>query len=143
VSAVGPSWGGAPERPVVLGLEPGRATTGAVAFAFGEAERRRAGLRVAHAWRRPPGVLPGEDPALDREARQELEKALEPWRELHPSVRVTLRTRFGGAAATLAEEAEEAALLVVGRGGTGAGRIGGVTRTVLRHCGTPVAVVPG
>ncbi|WP_151773877.1 universal stress protein [Streptomyces abyssomicinicus] len=139
---VGPSWGGAPYQDVVLGLDAGRPAAGALAFAFGEAARRQARLKVVGAWRRPPGVDPGQDRALDRDARQALRDALEPWRERHPSVPVTVRTGFGGAAARLVDESAEASLLVVGRGGE-RGRIGGVARTVLRHCATAVAVVPG
>ncbi|MGW0932601.1 universal stress protein [Streptomyces sp. NPDC002644] len=139
--AVGPSWAGAWHRDVVLGLDPARAAAGAVAFAFGEAARRRARLKVVHAWRRPPGVDPEQDRVLDEEARQALREVLAPWRERHPAVRVTARTGFGAVAARLVDEAAETALLVVGRGGAD-GRIGGVTRTVLRHCAVPVAVVP-
>ncbi|MDH6228541.1 universal stress protein [Streptomyces sp. MJP52] len=140
--AVGPSWGVAPCRDVVLGLGPGRPAAGALAFAFGEASRRRARLKVVRAWRRPPGADPGRDRELDRDARQALRDVLEPWRERHPSVRVAVRTGFGGAAALLTDEAAEASLLVVGRGGAD-GRVGGVVRTVLRHCASAVAVVPG
>ncbi|MER5479226.1 universal stress protein [Streptomyces sp. NPDC002734] len=138
----GPSWDGEPSPDVVLGLDPRRPAAGAVAFAFGEAARRHARLEVVHAWRRPPGADPAQDRELERRAGQELRAVLAPWRERHPSVRVTVRTGFGAAPSRLVDAAADASLLVVGRGGA-RGRIGGVTRTVLRHCSTSVAVVPG
>jgi nucleotide-binding universal stress UspA family protein len=137
----GPSWDGDPSPDVVLGLDPRGPAHGAVAFAFDEAARRHVRLEVVHAWRRPPGADPARDPELDREARRAVREVLDPWRERHPSVPVTVRTGFGAAAARLVDAATEAALLVVGRGGA-RGRIGGVTRTVLRHCPASVAVVP-
>jgi nucleotide-binding universal stress UspA family protein len=140
--AFGPSWDGGSSPGVVLGLDPLRPAAAAVAFAFGEAARRHARLEVVHAWRRPPGADPARDGELDQEAGRAVRRVLDPWRGRHPSVRVTVRTGFGAAAGRLVDAAAEASLLVVGRGAARGG-IGGVTRTVLRHCAVPVAVVPG
>ncbi|MEU2060563.1 universal stress protein [Streptomyces sp. NPDC013455] len=140
----------APYRPVVLGLDVGEPDDTLLGFAFDAAARRRAALRVVHAWVEPPTSFHGfaTDAAChDSLARGQatlLGKVLRPWREKFPDVEVMEASRCGNAAQVLVSVSRDASLVVVGRrvrtGSFGA-HIGHVTHSALHHIAAPVAVV--
>ncbi|WP_046729504.1 universal stress protein [Streptomyces humi] len=140
----------APFRPVVLGLDIEEPDEALLGFAFDNAARRAARLRVVHGWSLPPtyeyGAAVGYDPrdTFGRHMAAELAEVLRPWRQKFPDVEVVEASRYGSAASTLLQAARDASLVVVGRrirtGGLGA-HIGHVTHAVLHHSTAPVAVV--
>ncbi|MFJ8233299.1 universal stress protein [Streptomyces sp. NPDC094448] len=139
------------EGPVVLGIDAHEPDDVLLRYAFEDAARRGAPLRVVHAWSLPPYFAYGlpQDPVLDAElAKQEaatLTEVLAPWRAEHPGVPVTEAPTVGKTADVLVEAARGASLLVVGRRMRRApfgGRIGSVAHAVLHHSSAPVAVVP-
>ncbi|MEU3854416.1 universal stress protein [Streptomyces sp. NPDC029554] len=152
-----------PYRRVVLGLRTDRPCDELIEFAFDAARRRGTGLAVVHTFRtafRPapaPSVplvsaSPEGPPAVSRPQAQVLADqertvaaVLRPWREKYPAVPVTETVTEGRAAVVLAQAAQDAGLLVVGRRGIDhqvGVHVGPVTHAVLHHVGCPVAVVP-
>ncbi|MFH8619483.1 universal stress protein [Streptomyces sp. NPDC017979] len=136
---------------VVLGLDANEPDDALIRYAFEDAERRGAALRVVHAWSLPPYFAYGlpPDPVLDAELEKQetatLKEVLAPWRAKHPGVAVDEAPTVGKTADVLVAAAEGAALLVVGRRIRKAafgGRIGSVAHAVLHHATSPVAVVP-
>ncbi|MDX3214997.1 universal stress protein [Streptomyces sp. ME02-6991-2B] len=137
---------------VLLGLED-ESDAEAVLFAFEEAGRRGARLRVLHTWTHPhlPG---GEWPLSHRQdlasqARQHKELArfaVSKAAERFPGVAVRVDTAAGYAAAALVEASRAADVVVVGahrREARPLGlRLGPVTHAVLHHAHCPVVVVP-
>lgn len=150
-----------PGRPLEL---PGRriaAGTGlvhyspeATDFAFAEANRRAAHLRVVHALQRPvllPGGvsrIPSAEPDLretENGARRFLEARIAELSARHPGVPVELRINWTDPATLLTELSDEVDLLVVGsRGRTGLRKLllGSVSSEVLHTARCPVVVVP-
>lgn len=137
-------------RPVVLGLDPADPDDSVIAFAFDEATRRSAALRVLYGWNLPPYYTYGlaADPDFhDEIARQQsaaLAAALRPWRQKYPDVDVVEEPRAGSAADHLTDASRDASLVVVGRRirrGPVGFHIGPVTHAVLHHATAPVAVV--
>ncbi len=137
---------------VVVGLKPDKAPEPLLAFAFDAASRRSVPLRVLYSMDFPPAHRfrrRHDEPEPDARLLEEQTKALRtntrPWRDRYPGVEVDCRTVVGPPAVHLADEAADAALLVVGRGphrhkvGT---HIGTVTHAVMHHSVVPVAVVP-
>ncbi|WP_326580195.1 universal stress protein [Actinacidiphila glaucinigra] len=137
---------------VLLGLED-ESDAEAALFAFEEAERRGARLRVLHTWTHPHVPL-GEWPASHRhdvavQARQHKELArfaVSKPAERFPGVAVRVDTAAGHAAAALVEASRAADVVVVGahrREGRPLGmRLGPVTHAVLHHAHCPVVMVP-
>ncbi|MFD9043357.1 universal stress protein [Streptomyces bottropensis] len=143
-------------RDVLLGLESD-SDADAAAYAFQEAERRGARLRVLHSWTHPrvapepPSLVPATSPGQERRARHGRAEeavprfALTRLRERHPGVDVETRTARTGVAGSLLEATREAAVVVIGahrRNGPGA-RLGPVAHTLLHRSHCPVVVVPG
>ncbi|MEU9734845.1 universal stress protein [Streptomyces sp. NPDC048002] len=145
--------GARPRGPVVVGADLVHRTPQVLTFAFAEADRRSAHLRVVHALHRP-ALLPGpgsvssaqrEGRDTEDEARSLLEERISELRARHPQVPVELHIEWVRPATRLTEWSEEADLLVVGtRGRTGLRRLflGSVSGEVLHTAGCPVAVVP-
>lgn len=139
-----------PSGPVVLGLDIDQADDTLVAFAFDAAARRKAALRVVHAWPAPAtsfSHLAGDTEffdTLERGRASLLSTVLRPWRQKFPDVDVTEASRCGTAAQVLVNSCRDASLVVVGRqirtGSFGA-HIGHVTHSALHHITAPVAVV--
>ncbi|WP_405995293.1 universal stress protein [Streptomyces sp. NBC_00986] len=137
-------------RPVVLGLDADAPADAVIEFAFAEAARRGAGLRVVYGWSLPPyyayglALDAGLHEEISREETDTLTEALRPWRQKHPAIEVALEPRVGSAADHLVDASREASLIVIGRrirrGALGA-HIGPVAHGVLHHSTAPVVVV--
>ncbi|MFI5675525.1 universal stress protein [Streptomyces cellulosae] len=137
-------------RPVVLGLDTDNPDDTVIAFAFEEAARRGAALRVVHGWNLPPYYVyglaadPEFDGELDRADADALAAVLRPWRAKHPDVEVAEVSEAGSPANHLIDASRDASLVVVGRrirrSPIGA-HIGPVTHAVMHHSTAPVAVV--
>ena len=137
-------------RPAVLGLDPADPDDSVIGFAFDEATRRSAVLRVLYGWNLPPYYTYGlaADPdyhnEIIREQSAALAEALRPWRQKYPDVDVVEESRSGSAGNHLVDASRDASLVVVGRrirrGPVGL-HIGPVTHAVLHHAAAPVAVV--
>ncbi|MFD8236662.1 universal stress protein [Streptomyces sp. NPDC059696] len=137
-------------RPVLLGLDTRSPDDTVIAFAFEEAARRAAALRVLHAWTPPPYTIYGLSDHVSvydefaRENAAGLTEALRPWRDKYPSVEVIEASRAGSAADQIVSSSRYASLVVVGRRlrrSRFGVHIGPVTHAVLHHALAPVAVV--
>jgi len=140
----------ADHRDVVLGLDLYEPCDAVIGFAFDEASRNAARLRVVHGWALPPyyyggTLMPDLNDGMATRVRREVAEVLRPWRERFPALEVTTRITVGGAGHHLVDASHDAALVVVGRRirrtamGT---HIGPVTQALLHHAAAPVAVVP-
>ncbi|MFF7588439.1 universal stress protein [Kitasatospora purpeofusca] len=141
--------GAVPE--VVVGVDAAAPSDTVLDFAFREAELRGARLRAVHGWNLPAsfavvGFLPSGSETAQLQAAEEkaLAAALADHRARYPHIEVVEQARLG-AARTLVEDTEDAALLVVGRRRRPhdlAPRLGRTAHAVLHHAHPPVAVVP-
>ncbi|MFJ9631848.1 universal stress protein [Streptomyces sp. NPDC101175] len=152
-------WAGGPA--VLLGLESDTDVDAAV-YAFAEAERRGARLRVLHAQPRRHGTpelpslisatSPGQlSPGQQRRAQRDRAEAAVPrfslarLREHHPTVGVHTRTVRSGPSRALLEATRQAAVVVIGahrRKGHVGLRLGPVAHTLLHRSHCPVVLVP-
>ncbi|MFE7814308.1 universal stress protein [Streptomyces sp. NPDC057433] len=137
---------------VVVGVGDSTTGSGAVRFAFREAEARGCPLDAVRAWRRPAHEhvdhpLLADDAAGAREERASanLTEALHEELRDHPGVEVRRRPVEGPAHRVLLDAAAEADLVVVGavrrRGHFGL-QLGRTAHALLHHSECPVAVVP-
>ncbi|WUD78201.1 universal stress protein [Streptomyces sp. NBC_00510] len=137
---------------VLLGLED-ESDAEAALFAFEEAGRRSARLRVLHTWTHPHislGEWPvsrGQDLASQARQHKELARfAVSKVAERFPDVAVRVDSVPGHAAAALVEASRAADVLVVGahrRETRPLGlHLGPVTHAVLHHAHCPVVLVP-
>ncbi|QNP68284.1 universal stress protein [Streptomyces roseirectus] len=136
-------------RPVVLGLR-GDADEEAAVYAFEEAERRQAPLRVLHAMAHRhttpemPSPIPATSPGQRRRAQEERAEGAVPrfgvarLRERHPRVPVDIRAVNTDPAHALLEAGREAAVVVIGTHR----HSGPVTHTLLSRSHCPVVLVP-
>jgi nucleotide-binding universal stress UspA family protein len=116
--------------------------------AFEQADRLRVPLVVTHAWD-VPALLSWSPADVERSrarAEQALDVLLAPWRAEFAHVEVVARVVAGSPSDVLAEAAEVAQLVVVGRH-TPAYRVGGfhlgsTARKFMHHLDVPVLVVP-
>ncbi|MEV8033410.1 universal stress protein [Streptomyces sp. NPDC086182] len=138
-------------RDVVLGLDLEHSDASVIEFAFQEAARRMADLRVVHGGSVPPcyGDSGATDPVVDAEslveAQRRLADVLRPWREKFPCVTVHEQAVVGGAGRHLVDASRNADLVVIGRRNRQSPvgpHTGPVTQAVLHHSAAPVAVVP-
>ncbi|MFD3733697.1 universal stress protein [Streptomyces sp. NPDC058632] len=137
---------------VVVGVGDSTTGSGAVRFAFQEAEARGCALDAVRAWRSPAHEhvdhpLLADDAAGAREERASanLTDALHEGVRDHPRVEVHRRPVEGPAHRVLLDAAAGADLIVVGavrrRGHFGL-QLGRTAHALLHHSGCPVAVVP-
>jgi nucleotide-binding universal stress UspA family protein len=133
---------------VVVGVDGGPGSAGAVQYAADEARRRGAELRLVHV---VPTYVPVSPlaPALVQELTSAGEEILEQARtqlaETTPDLVVSTRRLTGPRIAALVDAADGAALLVVGRETrSGLERLmgAGTTAAVATHARVPVVVVP-
>ncbi|MFE5565371.1 universal stress protein [Amycolatopsis japonica] len=135
---------------VVVGVDGSETSREAIGFAYDFAARHGRALVALHVWSDLPleamAVTPTEH---DRELIEErgkplLDEALAGYRERYPDVPVQRVIAVDRPAHALAEQAEGAALLVVGSHGRGPLRralLGSVSRAMVHHAPCPVAVV--
>ncbi|GAA3771962.1 universal stress protein [Streptomyces coacervatus] len=143
-------------REVLLGLASD-ADADAAAYAFQEAERRGARLRVLHSWSHRhitpemPSPVPATSPGQRDLAQRDATEAAVPrftlaeLREQHPEVGVEAHTVPAGPAHALLEATREAGVVVIGvhnRPGGHGPRLGPVVLTLLHRSHCPVALVP-
>ncbi|MFF4585366.1 universal stress protein [Streptomyces sp. NPDC001388] len=141
---------------VLLGLADDR-DAGAAAYAFQEAERRGAGLRVLHSWSHRhitpelPSLVPTRSPGQERlagtaRAEEAVPRyALTRLRDRHPDVVVETRTVRAAPADELLAATREAAVVVIGaqhRTSVLGPRLGPVAHTLLHRAHCPVVLVP-
>lgn len=136
---------------IVVGVDGSAVSSSAIEFAFEEASLRKVPLIAVHAWQHPISGGAGDMVPLVYEHEQlaEIERrvltdALAGWQEKYPDVAVTPLSVNGRTRQMLLDQAEEAALLVVGsrgRGGFTGMLLGSTSQAVLHHATVPVAVV--
>ncbi|MFF7452437.1 MULTISPECIES: universal stress protein [unclassified Streptomyces] len=140
---------------VVLGLA-GDADEDAAAFAFQEADRRGARLRVLHSWIHRhvapelPSLVPATSPGQCELARVDAAEEAVPrfsmaaLHERYPEVAVEARTLRTSPAHALLEATREAGLAVIGvhHAGLPRPKLGPVAHTLLHRSHCPVLLVP-
>lgn len=134
------------DREIVVGV----GTDEALAAAFAEADLRGVPLRAVRAWRpvmgvTPAGVTPMGETLADiaRYEEKVMRRALAPWREKYPDVRVAESLVCDSARHALAEASEAAELLVIGAHdhfGVHALALGTTAHAVVHHAVCPVLV---
>ncbi|MEU1258512.1 universal stress protein [Streptomyces chartreusis] len=143
------------ERTVLLGLEDD-SDADAASYAFDEAKRRGARLRVVHSTHRHmtpelPSLIPGTSPGQRRRAQNDLAEDAVPrfdlarLRDEHPEVGVETHTVRRGAARALLDDTRESAVVVIGahrRTSRLGPQLGPVAHTLLRSSHCPVVLVP-
>ncbi|MFD0373774.1 universal stress protein [Streptomyces sp. NPDC127112] len=129
---------------LVVGLDGSASATAALAFAFDEADRRGAALRVVCVWQPPLFMLNDEEVALQAQ-RALLSEATAGLSDKYPDVHVTHEVMTGHPVEELARAAEHALAVVVGRRGRGGYtgmRLGSVVHGLLHRAHCPVITVP-
>ncbi|WP_283138913.1 universal stress protein [Rhizohabitans arisaemae] len=139
---------------IVVGVDDSDACEPALAYAFEQARLRGAGLRAIHAWHLPvqvfaPGMAPQVPYDYDMEdlriAEHNIATAkLALWEVKYPEVTVTVQAPCAHPVEALTEASGTADLLVVGshgRGGFASAILGSVSRGVLHHARSAVAIV--
>jgi nucleotide-binding universal stress UspA family protein len=143
-------------REVLLGLESD-ADQPAAAYAFQEAARRGARLRVLHSSTHRhitpelPSLVSATSPGQERQSRIDRAEEAVPWfnvaglREEYPEVEVDSRTVRTGPAHALLSGTREAGVVVIGtrqRTGRLGPPLGPVAQVLLEHAHCPVVLVP-
>jgi nucleotide-binding universal stress UspA family protein len=136
------SEGGAVGNLVVVGVDGSSSSLSAVEAAAGEAQRRRAELRVVHAFSRP--VRPMYAPLGPSPLNRLVHEAAQHAQNVAPEMEVTEAVMTGDAVAVLEAESRAADLVVVGSRGMG-GFIGMLLEStavsLAAHGRCPVMVV--
>ncbi|MFG2221994.1 universal stress protein [Streptomyces sp. NPDC048644] len=139
---------------VALGVDASSDEPGAIGFAFAEASRRGARLKVLSGYTWPMLMPPAFEYAAAYEATQQdyadalgkqLTEVLAPHRDRYPEVDVEVVLQEESAAGLLVEASQESDLVVVARHRRRlpvGPRLGSVTHAVLLHAVCPIAVVP-
>ncbi|MGW2177550.1 universal stress protein [Streptomyces sp. NPDC001732] len=125
----------------VDGSEPSRA---ALALAFEEADLRHCALRAVAVWQPPVFSLHTGDTPF-RAERRLLSETTAGWAGKYPDIRLTHEVLVGSPVEVLADAAEHALAVVVGRRGRGGYtgmRIGSVVHGLLHRAHCPVITVP-
>ncbi|WP_326559890.1 universal stress protein [Micromonospora sp. NBC_01796] len=127
-----------PPGPVLVGIDCGAGTTNALGFAFDSASWRDTELVALRIWEADD---PSEEP--DPSVAEELDGALEPWRQKYPDVRVVPRVRSGDSKQILLGESHAAEVVVVSMRGEQPSRsmLGALSQTLLYHSPAPVVIV--
>ncbi len=139
------------ENFIVVGVDGSAAAAAAAGWAGGEAHRRRAALRIVHAFTVPVGGLAGAgfappDPSTATRAwgRAVVAKAVAAVRESYPDLEISEEVVNAAPVAALAEVSENALMTVVGAHGshrvTGA-VLGSVAARLSAKTHSPVVVV--
>ncbi|WP_370415931.1 universal stress protein [Streptomyces fradiae] len=129
---------------LVVGLDGSESSRAALAWAFEEADLRRCALRAIAVWQPPVFSLHSSDSLFHAERRL-LSETTAGWAEKYPDVRLTHEVPIGSPVETLADAAEHALAVVVGRRGRGGYtgmRVGSVVHGLLHRAHCPVITVP-
>ncbi|MER5204206.1 universal stress protein [Streptomyces sp. NPDC002825] len=129
---------------LVVGVDGSASSRAALALAFEEADLRRCALRAIAVWAPPVFTLHTGDTLFHAERRM-LSETTAGWAEKYPDVRLTHEVLIGSPVERLAEAAEHALALVVGRrgrGGYSGMRLGSVVHGLLHRAHCPVITVP-
>jgi nucleotide-binding universal stress UspA family protein len=146
IPAEGP--GGAPDGPVVVGVDGSATSEAAIAFAFDDAAVRGVRLLAVHTWNDVRPTL--ADPTMIDYAKLEdgeragLSEQLAGWRDKYPDVDVRPIVVRGRPTQTLLHYAGQAQLVVVGsrgRGGFAGMLLGSTSHSLISHAICPVVVV--
>ncbi|NUR62262.1 MAG: universal stress protein, partial [Catenulispora sp.] len=144
-----------PVDAVVLALDIEDPAEELIDFAFADAARRGARLRVVNAWdldwaaagraETDQEVLRAKEQAV-ADVRSAVERLLNPRQAAYPGMRLDIEVADGSPSAVLTEATRHADLIVAGahrRGDRHSGmRLGPVAQTLLHHADCPVVVVP-
>ncbi|MFV6029285.1 universal stress protein [Streptomyces sp. NPDC056264] len=129
---------------LVVGVDGSESSRAALAWAFEEADLRRCALQAVAVWQPPVFTLHSGDTLFSAERRL-LSETTAGWAEKYPDVRLTHEVRIGSPVETLADAAEHALAVVVGRrgrGGYSGMRVGSVVHGLLHRAHCPVVTVP-
>ncbi|WMX48457.1 universal stress protein [Streptomyces roseicoloratus] len=129
---------------LVVGIDGSESSRAALALAFEEADLRRCALRAIAVWQPPVFTLQTGDTLFHAERRL-LSETTAGWAEKYPDVRLTHEVLIGSPVEMLANAAEHALAIVVGRRGRGGYtgmRIGSVVHGLLHRAHCPVITVP-
>jgi len=129
-------------RHVTVGVDGSAESLAAAHWAAREALRRGVGLRVVHVWPRP--LNPARSGAGHEHAEHVIGRVADGVRTSHPRLPVVERLVRDAAVDTLAVEAAESDLLVLGSRGLGGLRgfaVGSVSQRVLARSTSPVVLV--
>lgn len=143
---------GSPTGPVVVGVDDSSGAERALEIAFTQADERAARVVAVAAWQLPTAygayaaaeLLQTDSDDAEREVRERLAAAVEPWQKRFPQVKVEQRTVAGHAVSALVDASAQGAQFVVvgsrGRGTLKGMLLGSVSQGVLRHAHCPVIV---
>ncbi|GAA3388131.1 universal stress protein [Streptomyces roseoviridis] len=129
---------------LVVGVDGSESSRAAVALAFEEADLRGCALRAVAVWQPPVFTLRTDDTLFHAERRL-LSETTAGWAEKYPDVRLTHEVLIGSPVEMLADAAEHALAVVVGRRGRGGYmgmRVGSVVHGLLHRAQCPVITVP-
>ncbi|MFD5619739.1 universal stress protein [Streptomyces yangpuensis] len=129
---------------LVVGIDGSESSKAALALAFEEADLRGAALRAIAVWQPPVFLLHDEEVALQAQRRM-LYEATAGWSQKYPDVVLSHEVPIGHPVEELAEAAEHALAVVVGRrgrGGYSGMRLGSVVHGLLHRAFCPVITVP-
>ncbi|MEU8524060.1 MULTISPECIES: universal stress protein [Streptomyces] len=129
---------------LVVGVDGSESSRAALAWAFEEADLRRCALRAIAVWQPPVFSLQSGDTLFQAERRL-LSETTAGRAETYPDVRLTHEVLIGSPVETLANAAEHALAVVVGRRGRGGYtgmRVGSVVHGLLHRAHCPVITVP-
>ncbi|MFG2331757.1 universal stress protein [Streptomyces sp. NPDC048604] len=129
---------------LVVGVDGSESSRAALAWAVEEADLRRCAVRAIAVWQPPVFSLRSDDTLFHAERRL-LSESTAGWAEKYPDVRLTHEVPTGSPVETLADAAEHALAVVVGRrgrGGYSGMRVGSVVRGLLHRAHCPVITVP-
>ncbi len=129
---------------LVVAVDGSESSKAALAVAFEEASVRGCALRAISVWHRP--LLSFQDKHVGLQAQQRmLSETAAGWSEKYPDVALTHEVLAGHPVEELAEAAEHALALVLGRRGNGGYtgmRLGSVVHGLLHRAHCPVITVP-
>lgn len=129
---------------LVVGVDGSEASQAALALAFEEADLRGCALRTVAGWQPPVFSLRRREPDLDDERRL-LSETVVGWAGKYPDVPLRHEVVAGPPVEVLAEAAEHALAVVVGRrgqGGYSGMRLGSVVHGLPHRAHCPVVTVP-
>ncbi|WP_406090299.1 universal stress protein [Streptomyces sp. NBC_01013] len=129
---------------LVVGVDGSESSKEALTFAFEEADLRGCALRALAVWQPQVFSLRRGDEHLQAERRL-LSETVAGWAEKYPDVRLHHEVLTGSPVEVLADAAEHALAVVVGRrgqGGYSGMRVGSVVHGLLHRAHCPVITVP-